>query len=449
MIINQEAGPRKYQPITRDNIKKASIWSRLGPELRESILVVSAVLPFRTNNYVVEELIDWDRVPNDPMYQLTFPQRGMLSEFEYGRMEPLVLGNAPREEVQAAANEIRYTLSPHPAGQLTHNRPVLDGQRLDGMQHKYRETVLFFPSQGQTCHAYCSFCFRWAQFVGIGDLQFASREVDTLVRYLKVHHEVSDVLFTGGDPMVMRSSNLAAYIEPLLTPELSHIRNIRIGTKAVAYWPQRFVSDPDAGDVLRLFEKVGASGRQLAVMGHYNHPVEFSTPVAREAIQRIRSTGAQIRMQSPMIRHVNDNADCWAEMWRTGVQLGLIPYYVFVERDTGAHHYFEIPLARVWDIYRKAYRQVSGLARSVRGPSMSAFPGKVKILGVMKVQGEKRFVLEYIQARNPKMVRTPFFAQYDPLATWFDELRPATADDAPFFNAWTYESDEELFSVIA
>ena len=44
------------------------------------------------------------------------------------------------------------------------------------MQHKYRETVLFFPSQGQTCHAYCTYCFRWAQFVGLDDLKFASRE---------------------------------------------------------------------------------------------------------------------------------------------------------------------------------------------------------------------------------------------------------------------------------
>ena len=109
-----------------------------------------------------------------------------------------------------------------------------------GLQHKYRETVLFFPAHGQTCHAYCTFCFRWAQFIGDEDLKFANKEVDQLVRYLRQHPEVSDVLFTGGDPMVMKAKVLERYIRPILEdPELEHIWTIRIGTKSVAYWPQR------------------------------------------------------------------------------------------------------------------------------------------------------------------------------------------------------------------
>ncbi len=435
MIVKSNDGySRKYKAVTRENIRKFAVWSRLSTDLQEAIQVVSAVLPFRANTYVIDELIDWSRVPDDPIYQLTFPQKGMLSEEEYDAIAPLALGGASRKELTEAANRIRYRLSPQPAGQLTHNRPYLDGKRLEGMQHKYRETVLFFPSQGQTCHAYCTFCFRWAQFVGIADLRFAGREVDQLIRYLKTKPDVSDVLFTGGDPMVMKASHLAAYIEPLLNSGLDQIQNIRIGTKAVAYWPQRFVTDPDADDVLRLFEKVVASGRQLAVMGHYSHPVELSTPIAREAIRRIRATGANIRMQSPLIQHVNDDADVWGEMWRTGVQLGAIPYYMFIERDTGASRYFEVPLVRAWEIYREAYNQVSGLARSVRGPSMSAFPGKVRILGVTNVHGKPVFMLEYIQARKPELVRIPFFAEYDPEVTWFDELQPAFESDRPFFD---------------
>jgi len=449
MVIKSNNGFLKYQAVTRENVRKLPIWSRLSPELRESIRVVSAVLPFRANNYVVDELIDWDRVPDDPIYQLTFPQRGMLSEQEYEEMAALVLGGADRQEITQAANKIRFRLSPHPAGQLTHNRPYLDGKRLDGMQHKYRETVLFFPSQGQTCHAYCTFCFRWAQFVGITDLKFASKEIGLLIRYLTLHPEVKDVLFTGGDPLVMKTSTLAQYIEPLLVPELEHVQNIRIGTKAVAYWPHRFVTDPDADELLRLFEKVRASGRQLALMGHYSHPVELSTPIAREALRRIRDTGANVRMQSPIIRHVNDDADVWAELWSTGVRLGAIPYYMFVERDTGARQYFEIPLVQVWETYREAYNQVSGLARSVRGPSMSAFPGKVRILGVTKIYGTAAFILEFLQARKPQLVRIPFFAKYNPEATWFDQLEPAFDSDRPFFQEQPRAVLEELVDLTA
>ncbi len=424
----------KYQAITRENIARSAVWSRLSRDLQEAVRVVSVVLPFRTNNYVVDELIDWDRIPEDPIFQLTFPQRGMLSEDQYAEIAPLVLGGAPQEQVTAVANRIRLDLGPHPAGQLTHNRPYLDGERLDGVQHKYRETVLFFPSQGQTCHAYCTFCFRWPQFIGVPELKFASNDVDKLVCYLRRHPEVTDVLLTGGDPMVMNARHLAAYVEPLLGPGLDHILNIRIGTKAVAYWPHRFVTDRDAGDVLRLFEKVVATGRQLALMGHYSHPVELSTPIAQEAVRRIRGTGANIRMQSPVVRHVNDDPDVWAELWRTGVRLGLIPYYMFVERDTGPRRYFELPLVRVWEIYREAYNRVSGLGRNVRGPSMSAFPGKVRILGVTSVHGTPVFILDYLQARKPELVRIPFFAKYDSRATWFDELEPAFPSDRPFFS---------------
>jgi KamA family protein len=430
----------RFRAVTRANVSKIPQWGLMAPEVREAINVVSAVLPFRTNRYVCDELIDWSNVPNDPMFQLTFPQRGMLDEEHFDAMLAGVrshkIGNTSKEELAEEANRIRSLLNPQPAGQLTHNVPTMIGpdgrpEIVEGVQHKYRETVLFFPSHGQTCHAYCTFCFRWAQFVGMDELKFASREIDQLVRYLRQHPEVTDVLFTGGDPMVMKARVLAEYIEPLL--EVESVRTIRIGTKSVAYWPQRFVTDDDADDVLRLFESVVQSGRHLAIMGHYSHPVELSTGVACEAVRRIRSTGANIRMQSPMIRHVNDDADVWVDLWQKGVQLGAVPYYFFVERDTGAKRYFEVPLVDCWNIFRSAYSRVSGMARTVRGPSMSAFPGKVHVLGVTRVGGHKAFMLEYLQARDPSLVRQPFFARFDPDATWFDQLKPLGPADARFW----------------
>ena len=247
---------------------------------------------------------------------------------------------------------------------------------LAGVQHKYKETVLFFPSAGQTCHAYCTFCFRWPQFVGMEELKFDARASADLATYLRRHAEVTDVLITGGDPLVMNARSLTDYIEPLLAPDLAHIQHIRIGTKAVAYWPQRFVTDKDADDLLRLFETVVRSGRNLALMGHYNHPAELRHPIAQQALRRIIATGATVRIQAPLIRHINENPADWAELWTTGVRLGAVPYYMFVERDTGPSDYFKLPLARAYDIFQQAYRTVSGLARTVRGPSMSAFPGR-------------------------------------------------------------------------
>jgi L-lysine 2,3-aminomutase len=423
----------RYRAYQRKDIDAMPQLLRMSEDERRVMRAVSAVLPFRVNDYVLDQLIDWDRVPDDPIYQLTFPQRGMLDPVDLAELMDLDARGASDQEVQAAARRIQHSLNPHPAGQVELNVPKVDGEPLPGMQHKYRETVLFFPSQGQTCHAYCSYCFRWPQFVGLDDLKFASREAQGLVAYLRDHREVSSVLFTGGDPLIMRTALLRSYIEPLLSPDLAHVTTIRLGTKATAYWPYRFLTDPDADDLMRLFDDVGRAGRHLTVMSHYSHPRELETPAAQGALRRIRSAGAVVRCQAPLMQHVNDSASTWADMWRLQVQLGAVPYYMFIARDTGPKNYFDVSLARAEVIFHEAYRLVSGLARTVRGPSMSATPGKVKVEGVAEIHGEKVFVLVFEQARDPSWVGRPFFAAYDPRASWLTDLKPALGQREFFF----------------
>jgi KamA family protein len=387
------------------------------------VAAVATVFPFRTNRYVVDELIDWGRVPDDPIYRLTFPQPGMLSPDDLTRMEQLIASGATPGEVRAAANEIRWRLNPHPAGQVDQNAPRLHGRALTGLQHKYAETLLVFPRAGQTCHAYCSYCFRWPQFVGEPELKIATDDVASMVEYLSAHPEVTSVLITGGDPLIMRTAVLRRYLEPLL--EIDTLESVRLGTKALSYWPHRVLTDSDADDLLALFRQVVDSGRQLAVMAHYSHPRELGPEVARRATERIRGTGAVVRSQAPLIRGVNDDAETWAGMWRELTRLGVVPYYMFVERDTGPQRYFAVPLARGYDLFRSAYSRVSGLARTVRGPVMSATPGKVCVDGVAEVAGEKVFVLRMLQARDSRLVGRPFFARYDTDAIWLTDLKPA------------------------
>ncbi|KAF0806765.1 L-lysine 2,3-aminomutase [Alcanivorax xiamenensis] len=422
--------PRRFKVYTARQLDKIEPLQRLDEEARFAMDVVASVLPFRVNEYVIEELIDWDKVPDDPIYQLTFPQKGMLAPEHFDRVAAAMRGG-DKDTLDQAIAEVREALNPHPAGQMEHNIPEVDGERINGLQHKYDETVLFFPSQGQVCHSYCTFCFRWAQFIGDNDLKIAAKEAGQLKKYIQAHPEITDVLITGGDPLVMKTKNLRAHIEPLL--ELEQLRTIRIGSKALTFWPHRFVSDNDAADLLDLFREVTASGKHLALMAHYNHWKELEPPIAREAIRRVRATGAQIRAQGPLLAHINDDADDWARLWQTQVELGVVPYYMFVERDTGARHYFEVPLAKAWQIYRGAMKQVSGLARTARGPSMSSHPGKVEIQGVTEIHGEKVFVLRFIQGRNPDWVQRPFFAKYNDEATWLNHLEPAFGEEKFFF----------------
>ena len=185
------------------------------------------------------------------------------------------------------------------------------------------------------------------------------------------------------------------------------------------------MTDSDSQEMLQVFQKITENGIHLAVMAHFNHLTELSTDIVKRAIKEVRATGAQIRTQSPLLAHINDDSKMWAKMWTKQVQLGCIPYYMFAVRDTGAQHYFGVPLVRAHNIFREAYSSVSGLARTVRGPSMSATPGKVHVLGVTTINNQKFIVLSFLQGRNPDWVQRPFFAKYDENAIWLDDLKPA------------------------
>merc|ERR1711939_310987 len=139
------------------------------PRLKDKVTDIkrsALIFPFKASPYLVDELIDWDMAGDiglDPFYKLVFPTMDMLTQ------EHQDLLNAPKKA------------------------------ELTGVQHKYAETVLFFAAAAQTCHAYCTYCFRWAQFIGDADLRFAQKDADSLFDYLEEHEEVSDILFTGGD----------------------------------------------------------------------------------------------------------------------------------------------------------------------------------------------------------------------------------------------------------
>jgi len=426
------AAGRRFRAYTSKHLDGLAARAGLGPDERLAVRAVATVLPFRVNEYVVDHLIDWDAAPADPIYRLVFPQPDMLPSADVARIADLLASGAPDDEIRAAAHEVRIRLNPHPAGQLALNIPAMADEPLPGVQHKYPETVLVFPRQGQTCHAYCTYCFRWAQFVDEPDLKMATDDMARVAGYLRSHPEVTSVLITGGDPMIMGAAVLRRYVEPLLDPSLSHIESIRIGTKSLAYWPQRFVTDPDADETLRLFADVRAAGKCLALMAHFSHVRELEPDLLGRAVRRITSAGAVIRTQAPLIATINDDPAVWTGMWRAQLRLGMVPYYMFVERDTGPQGYFAVPLARGYEIYRDAYSQVSGLCRTVRGPSMSATPGKVCVDGMTEIAGEKVFALHMIQARDPALVGRPFYARFDPDAIWLSDLVPAFASRFPF-----------------
>lgn len=419
--------PTKFTVYTEHNYKKIPQINFLNGSQLEALEVISQVLPFRVNNYVLE-LINWNDIPSDPVFQMVFPQRKMLNEEYY-----LALLNLIRKSDKVALSDlvakIHLTLNPHPAGQMSHNVPFSENVKLEGVQHKYAETLLYFPGSGQTCHSYCSFCFRWPQFIANKKFKFSSNTPEALPEYIQKNPAITDILITGGDPLIASTQKISNYLLEFLSEPYAQITTIRIGTKALSYWPQRFVTDADAGSLLKLFELIIKKGKHLSIMAHYNHAQELSTGIAQQAISRVRSTGAIIRAQAPILAHINDSPEAWIDLWKQQVRFGIIPYYMFVERDTGPYEYFKLPLVRALEIYKSAYKQVSGLARTVRGPVMSTFPGKLLLEDIVSINHKKYFAFKYLQTRNYEHAEKLFFKEYDAEVSWYEDLSACVTQD--------------------
>jgi L-lysine 2,3-aminomutase len=408
----------------------------LGPEWVAGLKAAAAVLPTKVSTYAVEQLIDWDNLPDDPLFVSLVPQPEMLEPDQRERVQTALRSGDSRWIHEVAAT-VRRELNPHPSDQLAFVPALPRGGHEGGMQHKYEETALLFPQHGQTCHAYCTFCFRFPQFTSSRDglHRFSTNEMDSVVEYLSAHEEVTDVLITGGDPMVMSSAVLRRYVAPLLTDALTHIRSIRFGTRALSFWPYRFLDDPESSDLLEVLSEVVAAGKHVAMMAHVLHPRELDTDAAVRAVRAVQGTGAVIRAQAPLMRKINDDPAVWTELWRRQVSLGIVPYYMFLARDTGPHRFFAVPLLRAWKIFAEAASGVSGLARTVRGPCMSTSYGKIEVLGPAIVGSEEVLALRMVQGREPAWTYRPFFAAMDGQASWLDELRPAFGEDQFFFEA--------------
>src|SRR5699024_704936 len=104
---------KKYRAFSVHNFRKIPQIERLSEEEKRDIEIASQVLPFKVNNYVVDELINWDDYKEDPMFHLTFPQKGMLKEKDFSKMADAMENGMNRMQLRGVANKIRNTLNPH------------------------------------------------------------------------------------------------------------------------------------------------------------------------------------------------------------------------------------------------------------------------------------------------------------------------------------------------
>ncbi len=386
-----------YIAYSNKTFKNTIYYNKLPQANREVFDILSYIFHFKINNYICKHLIDWNNIPQDPIFNLLFPRKEMLNANDYNRIKTLIALGMEQKELQPFIDDIRKRSGPE-LKQTEHNFVISDKGLHKGMYRNFDTIINLCPEpMVKTCHAYCSYCFRWIMF-NDKDIQQMSSYTDPYepVEYIRKHKEIKDVLFTGADLMTLNAGTIKKYIEPIL--DIDSVEVIRVGTKSLAWWPYRFISDKDSNDILDLFRYIKSRGKHVNFCAHFTHPNELNNDIVKEAVKRIQDTGAIIRCQGPIVEGINNSAETWSTMWSMQIKMNMVPYYMFIEADHNRESCFRIPLAESLKIFQEAQKLTTGLARTVRGPVFINDINRVLIDGTTTVGDTKYFVLKCLQS---------------------------------------------------
>lgn len=379
--------------------------------------------------------INWSNFENDLLFQLVFPQPGMINSKV---VELYSNAKSETERTKIALDYIHKT-NPHDGKQKL-NRPSFvnhegDIEIVEGGQHKYPQCYLVFDKTTQSCFAFCTYCFRHAQVRADEDM-FNQEDIEQVHNYLKQHKEVTDVLITGGDAGYMPFARFEKYVVPIIEdPGLSHIKTIRLGTRVLTFHPEMILSKK-YGKMLNLFKQLNDNGIQVAWMSHFSTPREVLNPSTIAAIRRLRAHGVVLRSQSPVMSNislfknakgevdVDRSAQNWVDLGNIFAMLSIGFHSMYCARPTGEHHYFTTSLSDMNKVFSKVYRSLSSLNRPSRYITMTSSAGKTSLLGEVEVKGEKAFALKFNESRNMAWMDKVYLAKYDENETIIEKLKP-------------------------
>lgn len=325
---------------------------------------------FRATEYYLG-LINWSD-PDDPLRKIVVPDAGELEAG--GELD--------------ACNEAAHTVA-------------------HGVQHKYADTALLLCNE--VCGAYCRYCFRKRLFMDGNDE--TSKDVSAGIAYIAAHPEISHVLLTGGDPLVLGTHRLIEIMGKLYN--VPHVRVIRIGSKMLAFNPGRILDD---GELQAWLGRNSTHKKRIYLMAHFDHPNELTDEAVR-AIETLTRCGVVVTNQCPILRGINDDAGVLAELFERLTGAGCPPYYLFQGRPTAGNQPFALPIVSGWKIFQEAQRRLSGLSRRARFV-MSHASGKIEVTGI----DDARIYLRYHRAKSPADEGRLLICRRDDQAFWLDDL---------------------------
>jgi KamA family protein len=351
----------------------------LAPKEREKLETVTDLFPFRSNEYYLS-LIDW-KDGHDPLRRIAVPDVQELSTG--GLKDP--------------SCEKDYTRQP-------------------GLQHKYDQTGLLLLTD--VCGGICRFCFRKRLFMSCE--RETVKDVSANIGYIREHREITNVLLTGGDPLMLETRQLESVLRELR--EIPHVNIIRIGSKMLAYNPYRILND---SSLIYTLSRYSTPEKRIYLMAHFNHPRELTEESIRAA-EALQKAGVIVVNQTPILNGINSDPATLTALFRKVSFAGISPYYVFQCRPTLGNHLFQVPVETSYEILQKSWETCSGLAKRARFV-MSHATGKIEIVG----KTAEHVFMRYHQAARKTDIGKFMIFRSNPVARWFDDYQHLLAEPEP------------------
>lgn len=307
----------------------------------------------------------------------------------------------PSEDELVVAGAMGETTK-DPYGDDKHNKG-------NGVLHKYPYSALIVATD--YCSMYCRHCFRKA-IVGLPNDKTVEN-FQCAAEYIREHKEITNVIISGGDPLLTNTRRIKKILESLV--DIEHINYVRIGTRTPVVYPMRFFDD----ELLECFEAFNRH-KTLYVPTHFNH-VDEITGIAKEAVLRIRQTGVAVNNQAVLLEGVNDSVEDIEDLMNGLVTIGVSPYYLYQCMPVSrVRHHFQVPLKKGIDIVDEAKQRLDGYAKRFKF-IMGHDIGKIEICGRTK----DKLILKQIHSRpeEPEKASRMMFMKLDDKAGWLDDMQ--------------------------
>lgn len=216
--------------------------------------------------------------------------------------------------------------------------------------HRYPNRVLFTATS--ICPVHCRYCFRKNELSPNDEI--FGQDFDKTLAYLNEHPEISEIIFTGGDPLTLTDKKLDQYLSAF--SKISHIKDIRFHTRYPVILPERIDEE-----FISLINKWTGYFRTVSLAVHANHVIEISCQ-AKSALKLLTASKAQILSQTVLLKGVNDSTESLAELMELFLDLKVRPYYLHHPDQVrgGMHFYLSLEEGRI--LYHSLRKKLPGWA---------------------------------------------------------------------------------------